>query len=497
MSRFVRLSESHLWQELREFYESEGVTAWSTDRLPFFATNNPALAQTYLEFLIAFVGDLERAGRLELGKPVCVVELGGGMGRLAYLMLLKLSKQQARLPVPVKYVLTDYSQSNIEFYEQNEKLRPFLDNGMLLLQQLDAEKADQLRVETDNPLFVISNYLFDSLSQDGFRVKDGKLFEATVSKTDDGKVEFRFPPVTEQVYGKASYDKALKQYRETLGNTHFPFPIGPLRCLDSLNDLTGGRMALVMADKALRTREELLGFESLPIQKHDQGFSMSVNCHAVDTVWKDDGGVVFHSAPRANPLNLALYVKGLACRELIRTEHIFGDRVNGFGPLDYLDFRAQILNTLPGITVSLCLQLLRLSYWDPELLYELSNDLGEASLNATLEQKREVYDALVRCWENYYPIPDERDVAFAVGRILACINQFDQAIDFYGESVRLYEARPLTHHNVGICHFNRGRLDEAVQSFQQALELDPDYGPSKELLIRTEAERERRSTLTP
>ena len=496
MNEPVRLSESQMWHELRDFYESEGVSVWSNDRVPFFATNNPSLAKTYTDLFISFIEDCLGQGLVNPDKPVFIVELGGGMGRLAYLILARLSQLATSLPFQVKYLLTDYSSSNVEHYRQHEKLLPFLESGMLRAQAYDAEGSEQLHIEPGNPTFVIANYLFDSLSHDGFRVDNGELFEARCSRSNNGEVELSFPSVEGKAYSEDLYNAVLEGYKATLGNTHFPFPIGPLKCLASLCKQSNQKIGLVMADKALRSLEELLDFESLPVQKHPRGFSMSVNCHALDQIWVQQGGFVLHSAPRSHPLNLAFYAKGLAQEQAPRTERVFREQVDGFGPLDYLDFRKRILAT-GRKTLSLCLQLLRMSNWDAELFYELSNLIGETSLGAPVQQQRELYDVMVRCWGNFFPIGDERDVPFGVARVLACINQFDQAIDFYGESLRLYGEKALTHHNIGLCHYNVGRLEEAQRSFQNALRVDKNYGPTKELLIRLEAESQRREKLTP
>ena len=485
-----------MWHELRDFYESEGVNVWSNDHLPFFATNNPALARTYTDLFTSFIEDCAKQGLLNQDEPVYFVELGGGMGRLAYLILVRLSQIASALPFEVKYLLTDYSKSNVEHYRHHEKLVPFLENGMLQVQSYDAEGSDRLDLPPNNPVFVIANYLFDSLSHDGFRVHDGRLYEARCIRSGDGEVELNFPPVEGKAYSEDLYNAVLEGYKATLGNTHFPFPIGPLRCLESLSKQSNRRVGMVMADKALRSLEELLGFESLPVQKHDRGFSMSVNCHALDQVWAQQGGFVIHSAPRSHPLNLAFYAKGLTREQAPRFERVFREQVDGFGPLDYLDFRKQILAT-GRKTLSLCLQLLRMSNWDAELFYELSNLIGETSLGAPIQQQRELYDVMVRCWGNFFPIGDQRDVPFAVARVLACINQFDQAIDFYGESLRLYGGKALTHHNIGLCHYNAGRLEDAQASFQRALGMDKNYGPTKELIIRLEAESQRKQKLTP
>lgn len=494
MPKAVRLSQSRVWSDLREFYETVGVGAWSDDRLPFFATNNPALARTYVDVFCSFLDDLQMAGALDLDHPVYLVEIGGGMGRLAYLMLVRLAEMGKRLPVQVRYLLTDYTQSNIEHYARHERFASFHQEGMLEIRRFDAEN-DRLDNLGPNPIFCIANYLFDTLSHDGFRVKDGELYEILCQVDSKGKVKYRYELVSSSAYGFEPYDRVLEDYRKVLGNTHLPFPIGPIKCLESLSESSGHRMVLLMADKALRTEEDLLGFESLPLQKHDGGVSMSVNCHALDRVWEAEGGYVVHSAPRANHLNLGLYFKGFDELTAQRTIHTFADQADGFGPLDYLDFRSHIISYTNHRSLLLYLQLLRMSRWDPELFYELSNDIGETALSASLPQQQELYHAMTLCWNHYFPIPDDRDVPFAVARVLACINQFEQAIHFYGESIRLYGARPLTHHNVGICHFNLNQFSEAERAFQQALALEPDYGPSKELLVRTRAERGRLEAL--
>lgn len=494
MTNPVRLSQSRVWDDLRKFYDSVGVGAWSTDRIPFFATNNPALARTYVDVFCGFLDDLKLSGELSSEEPVYIVELGGGMGRLAYLMLTRLREIQDRLPVRVCYLLTDYSQTNVDYYNSHECLMEFREEGLLRTQAFDAENGE-LPDLGRNPIFCIANYLFDTLSHDGFRFSNGEISEILCSVGDEGKVKFHFHPLSGPAYGRDTYDATLEFYRKQLGQTSVPFPIGPIRCLEGLSRASKGRMVLVMADKALRSEEDLLDFETLPLQNHDGGVSMSVNCHAIDRVWQSEGGCVVHSAPRANHLHVALYLKGFGTASAARAVQTFTDQIDGFGPLDYLDFRGHILSHTNHRSLLLYLQLLRLSRWDPELFYELSNDIAETALTASLEEQQELYTAMTRCWNNYFPIPDQRDIPFAVARVLACINQFEQAIGFYGESVRLYGARPLTHHNVGICYFNLRLFDQAEQSFQKALEQDPDYGPSKDLVIRTQAERKRSTGL--
>ena len=134
------------------------------------------------------------------------------------------------------------------------------------ISQLDAETGAGLEIPGKNPLFVIANYIFDSLSQDGFRVKGGEIFEALCHKNEDDEIVFSYPEAAEKPYHNDDYNAVLAHYSEKLGETYIPFPIGPLRCLRWLSEISDKRMALVMADKGLRSLEELLDFTSLPIQ---------------------------------------------------------------------------------------------------------------------------------------------------------------------------------------------------------------------------------------
>lgn len=58
---------------------------------------------------------------------------------------------------------------------------------------------------------------------------------------------------------------------------------------------------------------------------------------------------------------------------------------------------------------------------------------------------------------------------FAKGRI-------EQAVKEYGEAIRAYPALAAAHNNLGSAHFAAARFEEAAASFRRAAELDPNYG---------------------
>jgi tetratricopeptide (TPR) repeat protein len=54
--------------------------------------------------------------------------------------------------------------------------------------------------------------------------------------------------------------------------------------------------------------------------------------------------------------------------------------------------------------------------------------------------------------------------------------KLEQAIKEYNEAIRAYPPLAAAHNNLGSAYFAAARFDEAAASFRQAVKLDPDYG---------------------
>src|SRR3954453_22275229 len=80
----VPFSHSLLWDLQREYFQTSGVTAWSTHTVPLYVTNNPALARAYAALVAAWLEDSQTEA------PVSVVDLGAASGRFTFLLLRQL-----------------------------------------------------------------------------------------------------------------------------------------------------------------------------------------------------------------------------------------------------------------------------------------------------------------------------------------------------------------------------------------------------------------------
>lgn len=506
MSSLVRLSQSGLWERQRQYYDEKGVAAWNTGTVPHYITNNPVIAAAYADLVAGHLQDLARAGQLDTEQPVHLVEMGGGAGRLAFLILRRLDSLREVLPVKVRYVLTDFTRTNLAHWREHPSFAPYLADGRLDLARFDVENDNVLELENSgerleglgNPVFFLANYLFDTLTQDCFSMRGGVLHEALPEisyEEETANVSYTLQEASEAPYGRPDYDAILDQYRQRLGDTAFLFPVGPLRCLESLMAVAGGRVCLITADKSWSRWEDLVGMGEPSPVAHGASFSMTVNFHAMGLFWESHGGHVFHTSPRDSMLQISCFCLGLPDSELAATRRAFEDRIDGFGPLDFYSLKVAITEAVGQKSLRLCLELLRLSGWDPEILFELAETLAATKMEdlPTL-QKRELFLALTRCWANYFPIGETKDLPFEIARVLFRMEYFEPALAFYQESLRLFGPHKMTYHNMGLCHYYLRRLKQAQAAFASSLELEPSYGPAREWLVRLAPEIEESGT---
>ena len=62
-----RLSRSHLWTLQRQFFEQQGIQAWSTNQVPHYITSNPFIARAYGKVVSGFLRDWLAAIQCRVG----------------------------------------------------------------------------------------------------------------------------------------------------------------------------------------------------------------------------------------------------------------------------------------------------------------------------------------------------------------------------------------------------------------------------------------------
>ena len=290
-----RLSETALWRLMGDSYDTNGVSSWSSGKVPYLLTTGPLIAKAYRRLVKAYLDDQEREGVLpDRSETVYIVELGAGTGRLAWNFLSYCKRFPLRQKIV--YVLTDVIEENVKFWSKHKYLNSLAQEGLLDYAYYDvlSDRPIELlyskqRITSSNPcktpMIFLANYLFDVLPQDLFGVSASEDFEELiVPVTDDPAVNWDAPGLFSHLFfatDKKSIDtasyyendflnsllgKAAEHYRSCLTEeddfVRFLFPKAPLLALDNLRKLTNGKMLLMTAERPGSIRQDSDGERS-------------------------------------------------------------------------------------------------------------------------------------------------------------------------------------------------------------------------------------------
>ncbi|HBL29116.1 MAG TPA: hypothetical protein DD490_19970 [Acidobacteria bacterium] len=508
-----RLSESLLWTLQRRFFEVRKLRAWSEGVVPHYVSSHPFLARAYGRLAVGYLRDERET--IDPHEPIYCIELGAGSGRLGF-HFLRQTLAALRLPalrdLRLKYVMTDFAPGQVDELAGQAAFRPWIEEGLLDFARFDAEAPAALHLlhantrlapgTLANPALVVANYVFDSIPQDVFRVEDGTLCEALVTLSTDReapdlgdpdllptiRLDASFAPVAgPDVYGEPALDGLLEDYRDRLAAAHLPFPCAALRCLDFFRRLTGDRLLLLSADKGFVHEESLLD-HGLPGFAIHGSLSMQVNYHALALAVRRSGGTALHAERRLASLCICALAPGRSGDGLAETRHAFAEAVEAQGPDDFFSIKKGMEQAYATLTADQALAYLRFSGGDANIFLGLFPRLMALAPGMDDETRRELCAVARRVWEMFLPIGEERDVAFHLGLLLACVEQIPAALDLFTESLRLYGPDAATLYNVALCHHRLHRPEASREAVEQALALEPGHPGARRLHLVLQGE---------
>lgn len=501
------LSRSLLWGLQRRFFDETRLRAWSEGIVPHYITSNPFLAHSYRRLVEAYLRDREQ--ELDAEEPLYIIDLGAGSGRFGYQLLKLLRGTDGAGHPPIRYVMTDLSEASVEDLRRLPGLRPLADEGSLDFACFDAERPGPLRLLESgqtlmqgalrNPLLVVANYFFDGIPQDVFQITEGQAQPGRVTLTAPAaapdadaaallaqlQIEYAFGPADGPPYDEAWLNEILDEYRGSLDATCLAFPCSALRCLDFLAQVSGGRLLLLTADKGYAHAETLLDREVPEIAAHGS-ISMSVNYHAVGRYFLRRGGTVLHTRRRRSHLRVCTMALGSSPGDLPATAKAFEESVEIQGPDDFFLIKSGMENAVDALSVDEILALLRFSGWDATIFWGVSARLMVLAPEIEATLRPEISLAARQIWNLYLPIGEIWDLAFQLGLLLAAIDYFPEALEFFACSLRAYGPDARTFYNIAVCHSRLRQVQPALEAVDKALEMEPDYPDARALRIRVQ-----------
>jgi tetratricopeptide (TPR) repeat protein len=312
-----KLSESILFELMKTYYTNQGVNAW-LNGTPNFITSNTIIAEGYADLIITFL--LENLSTLTLDEPVYIVELAAGIGRFSFLTLKELERKMtyfsALQALKLVYVITDFTTEHTQYWKTHEAFQPGLTQGLLDVATFNPLVDQTIHLEVSNitltpallknPVIVIANYFFDTITHDAFRVKSKNMSEGLVTVTrtldnttaTDEPIDFSelemYYEYKDVLNPKTYYDcpginQVLNSYRQDIKDGTLIFPIGALQVLENLMTLCNRNMFLIASDKAYTDIERMSNVYAHTFACHSS-ISFMVNFDAIGRYFTQMGG---------------------------------------------------------------------------------------------------------------------------------------------------------------------------------------------------------------
>lgn len=503
-----RLSHSILWDLQMAAYCQFGPQAWAGQGVPFYPTSNPYIARQYAQVAAGYLRDCLCPGAptpIDPAQPLYILDLGAGSGRFGYLFLKNLMEVTAslRLNLKIRYIMTDIASANIEFWRTHPYLQRYIDRGMLdfafyhhaeqsgslsLILSGETLSADTLV----NPLILIGNYFFDTIPQDLFMAKDGKILEGRVtlsveeneqtkklSHTDPAiinhlKTHFDYVPIADVDHyypDSPELNTILRSYAQMFDNIPILFPEGAFKSIKYFSALSKGRFLLLAGDQGRCTEKQLEDLKNPYIAKHGS-FSIPVNYHAIAKYFRSQGGVSLLTTHPQPIFIVTASIMGGSLDAFMETNFAFRSHVDFFEPNEYfllLDYTEKEWAT-PNLDTILLL--IKLGNWDPINCHLFFERILKALPKAEAQMKIKLGETIHRVWENFFPVTkEEAGFIMNLGVLFFGMQRYQEALLYFERAAAIKGDDPVIFQNMAVCYDNLGDGDAAKTYKQKATAL--------------------------
>jgi hypothetical protein len=481
-------SQSPIWELQNRYFQEAHIHAWSNGEVPHYITSNPRTAVAYAEVILAFLRDRQIH---QDNEPIYILELGAGSARFSYHLLKTLCEQYERLSglkQSFVYIISDYVEKNLEYWKDHPRLIPYFENGLLDMARFDAEKDTSIHLRfrdqvisknsLSQPLFVISNYFFDSIPQELFYFHNGVVKNVYTEITDDKKtgpkhninvsVEYSYVPLKQFPFTDEIQLRIAESYRSLIQKSHLLFPHAGMTCISRLYELSTKGLLLLTADKGSHRLEDIEN-KPLPTLIRHGSFSLNANYHALKLQCEEMKGTALFPKHPYSHINIGclLYLADHATYP--ETKAAYERAINTFGPDEYFSIKKHIEKQVPILSIEELFAYLRLSAYDSRLFTQFLPGFY-SKLSLFREEDRYTFlQAAAKVWEGYYPIKEESNLAFSIAVLLFELKFYEEALSFFGLSEKIYGANSDVSYNKAVCYMQLNRPEDAIPLIEDLL----------------------------
>lgn len=508
-----KFSESCLWELQREYFHTEGIDAW-VNQVPFYVTSNPFLANCYAGMVVRLAQDWIKKHPDAVKHPFYIMELGTGSGRLSYYVMKqirKLAKQLQLEHIKFCYVMTDFTESNLQYWDTHPALQSFLQDGTLDIAIFNMEEDTTIKLRKAgtvltegsivNPLTIFANYIFDTVSHDAFSIIDGKVNASLVNLSTyhenmkDGRavdweqvsIVHKPQAIDEHYYDDENFNAIVNSYNGALTNSNILIPIAGLRTIRNLKKLCNDRMLLLSTDKGYTHLEELDHLDHPHLAFHGS-FSMMVNFHAIAKYFEVTGGIPLLQTLRTG-IKTAAFISGIDLNDYPEFSYSLYEHVERLSPGDYFILHRNISENFQHCIINTLAAHMAFTDWDPHIYQKLSKQICEQITSAESVTVEYFANHMSNLAENFYYLPKTYDVMFDIGIFFHTLRRYAKAAEYYKKSEQFFGEQFGLCYNIALCLYNSGEMQESLLYFRRASKLDPNSRETKEWIDFIEKER--------
>ncbi|MBU3191707.1 tetratricopeptide repeat protein [Clostridium bowmanii] len=503
-----QLSQSMVWKLQNDFFAKQGPEAWTRGIVPQYITTNPYIANLYAKIIFGYLRDYAARTDIDKNSTIYIMELASGVGRFTYTFLkrfLHIIKNSSLKGLKFKYIVTDFSEKNIKYWQNHSSLKPYFDSGILDCATFDITKDEELHLRNSgeilasgslkNPLILIANYTFDSLPQDTFYVNEGEIFEGLITITSP---EVKVYPedksilagldyyyTDKQIQGDNYYEddninKILLYYKNHLEDTSFSLPIMAMRCISRLKRLFNDDIILISSDKGYKNEKAMLENSHPFLSKHGC-ISMTVNFHCLEQYFKNLGGKAIHSIYDHENINMSLFLLSSGSQDFVETSMVYNEIIESIGPDDFYILKKAAVSHCESLETRQILTFIRFTVWDARTFRECYNILLERIDTEENFPLEELIMVMNKVWDHYFPIGEEGDLAYYIGLLFSYVGYDSDALRFFEYSHELYGASAEIYYRIGVCSYNLNQIEKALEYTERSLALDSYFPDSRNL----------------
>lgn len=458
---------------MQKYYEDLGPNAWQEELVPYQITSNKLLAYLYSALINALIYD-ELNLNSDLNEPFYILELGAGHGKFSFYILKFLEFFNSFSKYKIIYIASDISQQNIDYWQQHINLQHYINNNQLDFAKFNPVKDQNIYLinskitikkhSLNKPIFVIANYVFDTLPHDAFQCKDSNLLANNIDiqckknfSFKNLKYKYKQQPIINQNYYKQQiYNNILNKYQQILPNGSFLLPVGALSAIDNIKLFSNSNTVFLVADKGNTALSDFIDLEDPNIAEHGS-ISFMVNFHAIKTYFELTNGNSVIMPNTNTDLQIALFMSDTP-RTFEVGNFIAKKLLADINPqylinLCYTDHNINNWQCLDQI-----LAVLTISKWDPDLFYDLADQLLnfiDKSIKKKIfnvEQEQTILIGLELVWDYFFKLEKNQDLPFMLANIYYSLEKFELATKFFKISIQEFGASKEALYNIKLCN---------------------------------------------